>query len=496
MTTTYTNPVIPGFHPDPSICRAGEDYYLVTSSFEYFPGVPLFHSRDLIHWRQIGHCLTRPSQLPLAKAWPSQGIYAPTIRYHQGRFYMITTNNSGGGNFIVWTDDPAGEWSEPLWVDKPGIDPSLLFDDDGTVYFTAVGNFQGRIDMATGRVTERVGQIWPGSGGKHPEGPHLYKIHGRYYLLIAEGGTDYGHMATMARSDSPWGPFVPSPHNPILSHRSIDSPIQCTGHGDLVEDHRGNWWLVFLGTRPKGFHPCTPLGRETFLAPVQWTADGWPVVGNNGRVELEMETNGLPAHPWPVTPVRDDFDQPRLDCRWTFLRNPYARDWSLTDRPGWLRLNGSAVTPGDLDSPAWAGRRQQHHCCTAATLMDFRPQHEHEEAGLMVFMNAGHHYEIARRGEQIIVRRRIGGLTAEVAKRPAPDGPLHLAIEANERMYRFLLNGECLGTGEMRYLSAEVAGTFTGMFFALYATGNGQPSETPADFDWFDYMPQEGGAGL
>ena len=145
---SYRNPVIPGFHPDPSICRAGEDYYLVTSSFEYFPGVPLFHSRDLVNWRQIGHCLTRPSQLPLANAWPSQGIYAPTIRYHQGRFYMITTNNSHGGNFIVHTDDPAGEWSEPLWVDKPGIDPSLLFDDDGKVYFTAVGNFQGRIDMA------------------------------------------------------------------------------------------------------------------------------------------------------------------------------------------------------------------------------------------------------------------------------------------------------------------------------------------------------------
>jgi len=492
MNATYTNPVIPGFHPDPSICRAGEDYYLVTSSFEYFPGVPLFHSRDLVHWRQIGHCLTRPSQLPLQNAWPSQGIYAPTLRYHQGRFYMITTNNSHGGNFIVQTDDPAGEWSEPLWVDKPGIDPSLLFDDDGKVYFTAVGNFQGRIDLATGKVTERVGQIWLGSGGKFPEGPHLYKIRGRYYLLDAEGGgVDFGHMVTIARSDSPWGPFVPCPHNPILSHRSLDKPIQCTGHGDLVEDHRGNWWLVFLGTRPSPFPHYTPLGRETFLAPVRWTEDGWPVVGNQGRVEPEMQADCLPPHPWPATPARDDFDQPTLACPWTFLRNPYERDWSLSQRPGWLRLQGSAVTPSDLDSPAWVGRRQQHHGCTVATLLEFQPRHEHEEAGLMVFMNAWHHYEIARRGARVIVRRRIGSLSAEVASRPTPEGPLRLAIEADLQEYRFLLNGECLASGEMRYLSTEVAGTFTGMFFALYATGNGQPSSVPADFDWFDYRPHD-----
>jgi len=316
----FNNPVIPGFHPDPSLCRVGEDYYLITSSFEYFPGVPIFHSRDLVHWRQIGRCLTRASQLPLTHAHRSEGIWAPTLRYHDGVFYMVAANNWEPGHFLVTATEPAGPWSEPLWIktdpggepsDTPwigseGWDPSLFFDDDGSVYFTwyvhPAGIKQSLIDLATGELLTPPRIIWAGSGDKSPEGPHLYKINSLYYLLAAEGGTEYGHMVTIARSPSPWGPFESCPCNPILSHRSLDSPIQGAGHGDLVQDHRGKWWLAFLAFRPHGYPPVHHLDRETFLAPVRWDDQGWPLVGANGQADIEMEADVLPPHPWPCTP--------------------------------------------------------------------------------------------------------------------------------------------------------------------------------------------------
>src|SRR5436190_867054 len=301
---TFTNPIIPGFHLDPSICRLGQDYFLVTSSFEYFPGVPLFHSRDLVHWRQIGHVLTRPSQLSFAHWQPFGGIFAPTIRYHEGTFYLITTNMSGGGNFYVHTRNPFGEWSDPLWVDQGGIDPSLYFDDDGRVYLSSTetlplpdeidlaapfwGIQQSEMDITTGRLLTEPRRIWAGTGGRSPEGPHLYKINGRYYLLVAEGGTEHGHMVTIARSDTAWGPWESCPHNPILTHRSFHSPFQALGHADLFEAHNGSWWLVCLGVRPQGYPPTAHLGREPFLAPVQWDDACWPHVGQHGRLRVVL----------------------------------------------------------------------------------------------------------------------------------------------------------------------------------------------------------------
>lgn len=276
----FHNPIIPGFHPDPSICRVGEDYFLVNSSFAYFPGVPLFHSRDLVHWQQIGHCLTRPSQLPLSHSGPSGGIFAPTIRYHQGRFYMVTTNISGGGNFFVTAADPFGEWSEPVWLAQGGIDPSLFFHQE-RAYLTSTGVpeegdpagqgqgiLQSEIDLASGSLLSRPRLIWRGTGGAFPEGPHLYQLGRYFYLMVAEGGTEYGHSEVIARSDSPWGPWESCPHNPILTHRGQRSPIQALGHADLVEAQDGSWWMVCLGIRPV-FPNAHHLGRETFLAPVE-----------------------------------------------------------------------------------------------------------------------------------------------------------------------------------------------------------------------------------
>src|SRR5215831_18345614 len=271
---TFVNPILPGFHPDPSICRVGDDFYVVTSSFEYFPGIPIFHSRDLVSWRQLGHVLTRRGQLELAGVPSSGGIYAPTIRHDGGRFYVVTTHVDGGGNFYVTAEQPEGPWSDPIWLDREGFDPSLLFAG-GRVYYARDGQgpdrdhpqiHQTTLDVATGQLSEPLRVVWSGTGGIWPEGAHVYEIGGRYYLLAAEGGTSYGHREVAARGPTPFGPFEPYPGNPILSHvERADHPIQATGHADLVELADGTSWVVFLGIRTHGSRHHH-LGRETFLA--------------------------------------------------------------------------------------------------------------------------------------------------------------------------------------------------------------------------------------
>lgn len=503
---TYSNPVISGFHPDPSVCRVGDDYYLVTSSFEYFPGVPLFHSKDLVNWQQIGHVLTRTSQLNLCKAGSSGGIYAPTIRHHGGRFYMTTTNVSGRGNFYVYTDDPWGEWSDPVYVDQPGIDPDLFFDEDGAVYYTTAhdaqgqGAYQSRIDVNTGERLTGIRLIWSGSGGQHPEAPHLYRIGDWYYLMIAEGGTEYGHMVTIARSSKPDGPFEGCPHNPILSHRSLLRPIHATGHADLIQAADDSWWTVFLGIRPVGYPLQHHLGRETFLAPVNWTDEGWPLIGDGGTVAERMPAGTLQLQPEIIPPVRDDFDTSELAPYWTFLRTPDQDKWSLTDKKSCLTLYGSAVTLNDVDTPAFIGRRQQHFAGRFAAQLTFAPQQDGEEAGLTVFMNERFHYEIAVAciaGERrLILRRRLGSLWRVEHELPWSADTSVLAIRADKLQYVFEYSAESgepavLGTGECGLLSTEVAGGFTGVFIAMYATGNGARALTPAHFDWFDYEAYE-----
>ena len=501
----YRNPVVEGFYPDPSVCRVGRDFYLVTSSFEYFPGVPLFHSRDLVHWRQLGHCLNRPSQLPLAGASASGGVWAPTLRHHAGVFYMTTTNTTSGGNFIVTASAPEGPWSEPMPVAQQGIDPSLFFDEDGSVIYTTSsgGALQSRIDVVTGKLLSEPKVVWAGTGGQYPEGPHLYFRQGWYYLLLSEGGTEYGHMITMARSKSPWGPFDPCARNPLLTHRSLESPIQAIGHADLVETVDGEWFAVFLGIRPNGYPPCYHLGRETFLTPVTWAEDGFPVMGEQGRVALEMETS-LRLEPVSPSAPRDDFDSKELALCWNYLRNPNPVHYSLGERPGHLRLRGSAHGLDDVASPAWLGRRQCHFAVRVAASLEFQPEMASEEAGLVVRMNERHHYELfvsLRAGKpSVVLRRRIGSLQAEVAVHelsPSQASRCLLAIEANRDRYVFSWGRSetdlrPLGEGETRYLSTEVASGFTGVYFAMYASGNGSPCVRPADFDWFEYSGREG----
>jgi len=499
---TYRNPVLPGFHPDPSICRVGKDYYLATSSFEYFPGVPIFHSRDLVHWRQIGHALTRTSQLQLAGQRASRGIYAPTLRCEGGRFYLITTNIDNGGNFYVTTDDPAGEWSDPVWLKeaKAWMDPSLFFDDDGKVYFTRHGGgekggvYQSQIDLATGRLAGEPRPIWSGTGGVWPEGPHLYKVDGMYYLTVAEGGTSYDHAITMARSKSPWGPFEADPRNPVQTHRDKPNlPLQATGHGDLVQTDDGKWWMVMLGIRPQDRHHH--LGRETLLAPVTWK-DGWLEVNGGKPLALEMNGAGLPpAHPWPTAPVRTEFTEARLPLEWTYLRAPIPHLVSLSERPGMLRLKGSADTLDDVAAPAFVARRQQHLNMRAAALLDFTPRADDQTAGLVLRQNEANHYQLRIAGapqRRVELVTRIKGVTRTVATAQVPAGPVELSIRAWPDRYEFAYRAKgaalrTLGTAPTAALSSESAGGFTGVFIGMTASGKGDMP--PADFDWFDYEP-------
>lgn len=501
----FQNPILPGMHPDPSICRVGDDYYLVNSSFEYFPGVPIYHSKDLVHWELIGYCLTRKSQLNLDHARASGGIYAPTLRYHDGTFYMITTLVDTGGNFYVTAKNPAGPWSDPIWVDHAGIDPSLFFDDDGAVYYTrheGEGNGyigQAKIDIQTGKLEGDLKEIWRGTDGVWPEGPHLYKINGKYFLMIAQGGTSYGHMVNIARSDSPWGPFVPDPDNPILTQRDHpERPIQALGHADLVDTPDG-WWMVCLGIRPQGgkFHH---IGRETFLTKVEWT-NNWPVVA---PVELTMPAPNLSEHIWKKEPDREKFNGATLPLEWNYLRNPDEKNYSLTERPGCLRLWGSGVTLNDKDSPAFVGRRQEDFACVASTRLDFKPQHENEEAGLVVRGNDKNHYEIGitlRDGKlKVFFRKILDGKTIEpVHFEKIGSGDVILSVKALPLSYKFFYSSphgraHSLGTALTRDLSSESLTdekhfnyNFTGVFIGLYATGNGQANKVPADFDWFEY---------
>ncbi|GLW67967.1 glycoside hydrolase 43 family protein [Kitasatospora phosalacinea] len=490
-TGTVPNPVIPGFHPDPSVCRVGEDYYLVCSSFEYFPGIPVFHSRDLVHWRQIGNALDRPEQLRLPLDKPSSGgVFAPTLRHHDGRFHLVVTNVSDRGTMLLTTTDPAGPWSDPVHLPGvPGIDPDLAWDEDGTCWVTVNGIAQVRIDPTTGETLGEPHRLWSGTpGALAPEAPHLYRIGEWWYLMIAEGGTERGHGVSIARGRTPSGPFEPCPHNPVLTHRSTARPVQNTGHADLVQAPDGSWWMVLLAVRPRGGTPgWHVLGRETFLAPVEWV-DGWPVVG---EVTLELPVPSWPLHPVPEVPTRDDFDRAELDPQWISVRRRPEELCTTKERPGWLTLRAAGAS---LDAPdaVFVGRRQQHHACRVRTLVDPADG----RGGLAVRLDEEHHYEIEAGGGEVRVLARVGPLRSEVASRPVPAGPVVLGVETAPEPPRGSRTGpdvlsfgieEPDGTFTVlaalggRYLSTEVAGGFTGRVIGMYAAAG------TVHFDRFDY---------
>ena len=523
----FENPIITGFSPDPSICRVGDDFYVVCSTFEYFPGVPVYHSRDLVNWELISYCLTTPSQLPLGDCPSSSGIYAPTLRHHDGLFYMVTTNFATKGVFYVTAKDPRGPWSEPVWLGNMNADPSLLFDDDGKTYLvepdgTGPRGFVYLMEMDIEKGAYKEGQtapgrfIWTGTGGEYPEGPHIYKIDGHYYLMIAEGGTGYEHRETIARSDSPWGPFVPFENNPILSHRDLPShSIGATGHADLVQLQDGSWWAVCLAVRQKDAQ--SHLGRETFLLPVEWTKDGWPIFGDKRRACLEGAGPALPRHPFPAKPARDDFSATQLDLEWSYVRNPDMSRYSLSDRQGWLSLKGAAITLDDRASSTALLRRQRHFDVDFATSMDFAPSRDGEEAGIVLRQTDSQHAEFCvhrKNGENHLILRLTepdAQTKPGASSKPAlktilhdvvvPSGPIKLSVSADRDQYHFTWqtqDGETgdAGTIATAMLSVEASWNngvmcFTGITIGVYSTGNGTESDTPAYFDWFDYSPKD-----
>jgi xylan 1,4-beta-xylosidase len=509
IATTYRNPVLPGFFPDPSVCRVGEDYYLVCSSFEYFPGVPIFHSRDLFSWRQIGNVLDRPSQLELPPDTnASRGIFAPTIRHHAGTFYLVTTNVTSNRHLIVTATDPAGPWSEPVHLDLPSIDPSLAWDEDGNCWLTLAGTVNYRIDPDTGEVFEGPVPLWSGTGGQYPEAPHLYRIGGWWYLLLSEGGTHTGHAVSVARSRTVRGPFEPGPGNPILTHRGTDRPIQAIGHADLVEDPAGNWWMVLLGIRAKGqWPPFHVLGRETFLAPVRWV-DGWPVAGPVDE-EVALPPGVGAASGAEAGVVHEEFDGNALAPYWISPRSRPAGSWSLSDRPGWLTLTAAGATL-DRTGATLVGRRQQHHDCRVSTRVDPGAG----RAGLTVRIDEAHHYDLEVGGGTARVIGRVGPLRQVIAECAVPPGPVDLIVttRAADPLPPTVTSADQLaeavplgvraaapdtvmfavdtGAGattlaalDGRYLSTEVAAGFTGRVIGMYVT------EGRAAFDWFRYEP-------
>lgn len=516
----YHNPVIRGFHPDPSICRANGKYYLVCSSFQYFPGIPLFESSDLINWNLIGHVLTRREQLPLQGAISSGGIYAPTIRYYRGRFYVTATNVSGCGNFIVWTDDIKGEWSDIIPIDQDGIDPSLYFENDTVYFMSNHGNADGaasimqcEIDPLTGKKKSKSRPIWNGCGGRYLESPHLYHIKDWYYLMAAEGGTEYGHMVVLARGRSPYGPFENAPHNPIVSNRDMGGyPLQGTGHGDLIEDNNGNWWMVLLAFRQIGAYlPYHHLGRETCLIPVAFTPDGWMIAGSSvqsfssqpntssglsrpGRVYLETIADRPAAADHQAFVKEYTFENTAPGKEWVWLRNPDMENYEFADNGHIYRIRSPLYGSADGSSagltvslsergssPSFLGLRQQEMdgmICVNLYLNSVG------EAGLTLYADCDHHYDFAlvrkNTGVSLIKRRVVGDMEYIQQKESLPQNTEHvrLVIYTSALEYRFEAeilpagaSGRDCGTAMTRYLSSEVAGGFTGVMIGLYASG-------------------------
>ncbi|WP_223701488.1 glycoside hydrolase family 43 protein [Sutcliffiella deserti] len=519
MTLLYQNPILPGFYPDPSICRVGDDYYLITSTFEYFPGIPIFHSKDLVNWQQIGHVLDRASQLNLDGTPGSKGIYAPTIRYHNGTYYVITTfvvsKTGARRNFFVTASNPAGPWSEPYWLENAqGIDPSLFFDEDGRAYYT--GNrvppsgqmypkhmeiWMQELDLEKKQLVGPTYSLWEGAlkNAHAQEAPHLYKIKGFYYLIIAEGGTGFTHSVTIARSKSLTGPYEGCKMNPVLTHRHLgrNHDITSIGHADIVETQHGEWWMVCLGSRPYGGE-YRNLGRETFLVPFVWE-EGWPVVNpGKGVVEPRMPFPNLRVNEIPTVLTRDHFNAEVLDMQWNTIRTPRKDFWSLTERESHLRLKLKPERIMDEVNPSFVGRRQQHKNFSACLAMEFTPRSVREVGGLVLLQNNDFQFRmemtLSRDGNSIVrLVERNGGLECTLVEMPIREAKLYFKVEAKGQDYSFFYGENedewkalYLNT-DGRILSSDVAGGFVGAYIGMYASSNGIVSDNYADFDWFEY---------
>ena len=517
----YINPINAGFYPDPSITRAGDDYYMVHSSFTYYPGIPIFHSTDLVNWEQIGHVLDRPSQLPVDGLRTSRGVFAPTIEYHDSTFYVINTLVDSGGNFIVTTEDPAGDWSDPMWLNGVGgIDPSLFFDDDGTTYIlnndAPEGEplYQGHraiwirpYDLEANQPTGEAKVIVNGGVdiSEQPiwiEGPHMMKVNGEYILHNAEGGTGPQHSQVVFKGDDPMGPFEPWDQNPILTQRHIspnrEFAVEYVGHADMVKTQNDEWWTIFLGVRPyDGTHFNT--GRETFLLPVTWTEDNWPTIldyESKETVPLKLKRPDLPLSEDPVPPTNgnftytDDFDSPELADYWTMIRTPQSEWWNITD-DGYLEIESRSEGIRGRHNPSFIGKRQKNAYATVSTKMIYEPATTSDVAGLVAYQGEHRPGEIYyylmgvsknEQGQTVIYVEKSAGEQKEIIASEVieenPDDTYFLKIEARGAEYDFSYGLEedswntLVEGADGTVLSTTRTGGFTGTVIGMYANSS------------------------
>ena len=534
------NPIIPGYYPDPSICRVGEDYYLACSSFELDPGLPVFHSKDLVHWEKIANAVSGERGFEVF-AWAGVGgAMAPTIRFHNGKFYMINANMHHGAccNFIITADDPAGPWSAPVYLpDVPNIDASLFFDEDGACYVIGTGLLAKKPAGGEGKCIwvcpfdtdgmKIVGEpvpIWDCAmqGASSPEAPHIYKKDGWYYLVIAEGGTEHYHSITVARSRELFGWYEGNRANPVLTHRHLgrNYPIGNVGHGDLVETPDGRWYCVMLASRLiDGYHKN--LGRESFICPVEWE-DDWPVLcPGEGRL---LDCYPVPDEPWyPVEqpPIRENFDGDKPSLDWVFWGTPREDFWCMAESKLYLRCLPRNFdleiqplrpdrTPQESCHANISGlfRRQTDVCFTTAVKLNFLPCGA-EEAGLAMVQAMNHTLRLCRtaRGLEAVLSETnfnippfIPGYdghtqVAVLAQAPWEEEEVVLAFRVQRQECQVLYgpderNLRLLCTVDLKRLNPEHIGGMTGTLIGPYATGNGVDSSAEAAFDWAEYRPE------
>jgi xylan 1,4-beta-xylosidase len=532
------NPILPGFNPDPSIVRVGDDYYIATSTFEWYPGVQIHHSRDLVHWRLLTRPLNRASQLNMLGDPDSCGIWAPCLSYSDGLFWLIYTDvkrygrttvggSSGASlrdfhNYLVTCPTIDGEWSDPVYLNSSGFDPSLFHDDDGRKYLVNMlwdhrpgrNRFGGIVlqeySPAQRRLIGGCHNIFKGTPIGFTEAPHLYRRNGYYYLITAEGGTGWGHAITMARSRALTGPYELHPDKYIVTARDRPhAPLQRAGHGDLVDTQAGDTYAVYLCGRPLRNRGRCVLGRETAIQKMAWGKDDWlRTLDGSALPELETPAPALPAAPFPPAATRVDFDAGKLPIDFQWLRSPFPDElFSLSARPGFLRLYGRE-TIGSLFRQSLVARRQQAHCYSAATAMEFEPRDFQQSAGLVCYYNsAKFHYLHVAHDEEHGRHLRVMTCTPDSPQSDAftapvkiPPGRIELRAEVDCERLRFAYR---IGTDAWNWLpevfdasilsdeaTAPGAPNFTGAFVGV-ACQDMSGTAHPADFDWLEYRERE-----
>jgi len=528
QTTTLVNPILTGFYPDPSIVQVGSDYYLINSTFSYFPGIPVFHSKDLKNWKQIGNVIDRTSQMDFMGERMTRGLFAPAISYNNGTYYVVCTDIEHDGNFVVTAKDPAGPWSNPVKIPQVrGIDPSLYFDEDGKTYIVYNSDAPDNKPLYSGHRTIRMYEFDPGNlkvigeekqlvnGGvdisKKPvwiEGPHILKRFGWYYLYAAEGGTSVNHSEVVFRSKSVWGPYIPYEKNPILTQRDLPEnrkdPITSTGHAQFVDGPDGKTYAIFLAVRPyEGDYYNT--GRETFIAPVEWR-DEWPVI-NPGKEEVQYSytVNYKEVKQKGTLPQSGNFSytlefKKQLDPSLIFMRKPDSTAFSVSKKAG-LTLKLKPETVMDMGSPSFVGKRQQHLYNTIETKIDFTPTAANEKAGLTIFQSESHFYFMAKsinNGKAVIQlfkgkpREKVMEMITEIPLQTSSP-KLHLKINAEGDSYSFYYSGNgndwnlLKDKVDAKFVSTKSAGGFVGCIYGMYATSSGEQSINTASFKYLKY---------